>query len=182
MEDKKIKLIEAGVALNIKKRCKLDRYLCHCGKEFVAIRYQVTSGKSKSCGCLQREWAKRKKKYGCLTKDQAFRLSNKGYKHGHTINGKNSRTFVSWSAMKARCTNPKNNNYIYWGARGIKVCERWLKFENFLADMGIRPEGTSLDRINVNGNYEPGNCRWATNKEQANNKRNTRPKTSEIIQ
>lgn len=75
--------------------------------------------------------------------------------------------------MKKRCNNPKNHNYPYYGGRGIRVCERWNDFENFLADMGVRPEGTTLDRKNSNGNYEPDNCRWATKVEQRNNRRDS---------
>lgn len=73
--------------------------------------------------------------------------------------------------MVDRCTNPKHGYYEYYGARGITVCDRWRNYENFLADMGERPEGTTLDRIDNDGNYEPGNCRWATWDEQGANKR-----------
>lgn len=80
-----------------------------------------------------------------------------------------SRTYTSWDAMKQRCFNPKNPRFRAYGGRGITICERWKSFENFLADMGERPDGTSLDRIDVNGNYEPMNCRWADAATQASN-------------
>lgn len=75
--------------------------------------------------------------------------------------------------MKTRCTNPRADNYSYYGGRGISFCERWKSFENFLHDMGEVPDGLTLDRINNDGNYEPGNCRWATRKEQRHNRRDT---------
>lgn len=87
------------------------------------------------------------------------------------------RTRNSWYAMKERCFNPRNNRYHLYGGRGITVCERWLTFDNFAADMGVRPEGTSIDRLDGNGNYEPGNCRWATPTEQ---NRNLRPRRVSI--
>ncbi len=81
--------------------------------------------------------------------------------------------YRSWDSMKTRCLNPKCSKFAYYGGRGIRVCERWLNFANFLADMGERPEGkTSLDRIDPNGNYEPGNCKWATSAEQGEHRRN----------
>ena len=89
-----------------------------------------------------------------------------------TTHGKSkSRAYVSWDGMKQRCFNLKNKAYFRYGGRGIAVCVRWLDFANFYADMGERPDGKTLDRINVDGNYERGNCRWATPKEQTENRR-----------
>jgi hypothetical protein len=81
------------------------------------------------------------------------------------------RTHSSWVHMRQRCTNEKNKYFAYYGGRGITVCERWKSFDAFVEDMGIRPEGRTLDRIDPNGNYEPDNCRWATPKEQSANQR-----------
>lgn len=83
-------------------------------------------------------------------------------------------TYSSWADMVQRCTNPKRKRYADYGGRGIQVCDRWRKFENFLADMGPRPEGMELDRIENDGNYEPGNCRWSTPTTQSNNRRSNR--------
>ena len=96
-------------------------------------------------------------------------------KHGHSLkNGKPTPTYYSWRCMKERCGNPNNKYYSYYGGRGIRVCDRWMDFANFLADLGERPEGLTLDRINSDGNYEPGNCRWVTMKEQAQNRRRSK--------
>lgn len=93
-------------------------------------------------------------------------------KHGHDrAGGVVSQTYDTWRCMRRRCEQPSNNRYYLYGARGITVCARWQSFENFLEDMGERPAGKTLDRINTDGNYEPSNCRWATMKEQAANRR-----------
>ena len=94
-------------------------------------------------------------------------------KHGHAGDGIHggTRTYRSWSAMRRRCYNQRAENYSLYGGRGIKVCEQWRNFENFLNDMGERPVGTSIDRIDPNGNYEPANCRWATPMQQRHNQR-----------
>lgn len=91
--------------------------------------------------------------------------------HGHASNGTTSKTYSCWYSIIQRCTNPNTTHYNCYGGRGISVCERWKKFENFLDDMGECPSGKQIDRINNDGNYEPGNCKWATRKEQCRNTR-----------
>jgi hypothetical protein len=92
-------------------------------------------------------------------------------RHGQAINRNCSKTYAIWKAMLARCGNPKNKKWKNYGGRGIEVCESWLMFDAFFADMGERPYKKTLDRKNVNGNYEKSNCRWATASEQGLNKR-----------
>lgn len=98
-------------------------------------------------------------------------------KHGHAPESGATPTYHTWSGMVARCNNPRHKSFGRYGGAGIRVCERWLTFANFLADMGEKPRGTSIDRIDHTRGYEPGNCRWATDKQQARNKRNNRPMT-----
>ncbi|MDE1009657.1 MAG: hypothetical protein OSB38_28760 [Paraburkholderia fungorum] len=128
-------------------RCK-----CECGAETVALCESLVSENTRSCGCIHRE---------------GVAMLNR--KHGRSKDS----IYSIYLLMVKRCTDPKSHAYHHYGGRGIKVCERWLEsFENFLQDMGERPEGKTLDRFpDVDGNYEPGNCRWATWTEQQNNKR-----------
>jgi hypothetical protein len=133
---------------------------CECGKSKAVRSSLLRGGITQSCGCLHRE---------LLAAKNAQRA-----RHGHTTYA--SGTYGSWSAMKTRCLNPNDSDWQRYGARGITICDRWLTFENFLADMGERPEGKTLDRYpNQAGNYEPGNCRWATPREQGRNRRSNRP-------
>jgi len=90
-------------------------------------------------------------------------------KHGHTLGGVMSPTYISWGNMTQRCTNIKNDNYPRYGGKGVKIDPRWVVFKNFLADMGERPPGCTIDRVDNAGDYTPGNCRWATKQQQQRN-------------
>lgn len=127
------------------------RLRCDCGREAHLVAARFRSMGQQSCGCL-------------------MVAKGRNLKHGFS----RSRTYRIWNGMHSRCTNPNQTGFEHYGGRGIKVCARWSSFENFLADMGVAPRGKTLDRYpNVNGNYEPGNCRWATGSEQCRNRRNT---------
>lgn len=130
--------------------------LCDCGNKTLVGGYTLRNGTTRSCGCLRNE------KTAARDRERAT----------HGMSG--TPTWVTWNQMWQRCTNQNMPNYRYYGARGITISWRWNSFQNFLADMGERPEGHTLDRKDPNGNYEPGNCRWVTPKQQANGRRNCR--------
>lgn len=142
--------------LTVLSRAENDRFQrsqwlcrCECGREKVVALFRMTNGHTRSCGCIKGE-ANRK----------------------HGMHG--TPTYNTWCAMKQRCAYPQHDSYEYYGARGITVCQRWRdSFEAFLADMGERPEGMTIDRIDSAGNYEPGNCRWAPEDEQVRNRSST---------
>lgn len=124
---------------------------CDCGKEAVVRGGNLRNGHTQSCGCLQ---------------------SEKATKHGHS--SIRTPTYRSWQSMKNRCLNSKYHLYKDYGGRGITVCERWMKFENFLEDMSEAPTGYQIDRINNSGNYCKPNCRWVTPKQNCRNRRSNR--------
>lgn len=136
------------------KNCVVWICRCRCSKVFGALGIHLRSGRTTSCGC-KRE----------------LMLPRSRITHGR------SRTteYRSWAMMRQRCGNRKNGSFKDYGGRGIKVCKRWIKFENFLRDMGLKPgPGYSIDRKNSNRGYRPSNCRWATKGTQSLNKRNVR--------
>ena len=128
--------------------------ICDCGNETISNGGNLRNGVSTSCGCKRR-----------------LRASEVNTKHGES---QKTKEYTTWTGMRKRCNCVTSVDYIDYGGRGIKVCDRWNDFANFLEDMGRCPNGCSLDRIDVNKGYSPDNCRWADVKTQARNKTNTR--------
>lgn len=132
--------------------------VCDCGVTLSVRSETLRRGDSMSCGCLASEM-----------------VSQRNFRHGHWLGGYPTKSWLAWRNMKSRCENPKDKRFNVYGARGVKVCERWQEFENFFADMGMPPsKNHSIDRIDVDGNYEPSNCRWVTQKTQQRNRSNNR--------
>jgi hypothetical protein len=132
---------------------------CECGNPAIIYATNLVRWLTKSCGC--------------------FRIETSGLanlSHGHSVGEKPTSEYRSWCSLLSRCHNPNTRKFSDYGGRGISVCERWKNsFQNFIDDMGLKPSPKhSIDRIDVNGNYEPSNCRWATNAEQSRNRRNNK--------
>jgi len=140
--------------VEVKNHKSIWKCKCDCGTIKNITGTDLKSGNTKSCGCYLNEVA------GTQT-----------ITHGQSRNNKMTGSYRSWRCMKSRCSNPKNNQYYNYGARGITFCDRWNKYENFLVDMEERPDGYSLERKDPNGNYVPENCCWIPNNLQAKNTR-----------
>jgi hypothetical protein len=134
-----------------KKGKTVWRCLCDCGQVTTVVGYQLTAGKTRSCGCLKLEVLKKPRK------------------HGQSHRGQHTRAYRIWRSLFKRCYNSNSRYYYRYGGRGIEVDPRWFDFVNFYADMGDCPENKTLERVNNSRNYWKGNCVWATQKQQTRN-------------
>ncbi len=147
------RLFVIGFSHISKRRASYWYVKCDCGTKKITQGSHLKNGRTKSCGCLHRQITSK------IMREIMF-------KHGM----KETPIYRVWTDMKQRCLNPNRPKYKNYGGRGIKVCDRWLNFENFYKDMGEKPKNKSLDRIENNGDYTPENCKWSTQKQQCNNR------------
>lgn len=150
---------------------------CSCGETKLTITGSLNRGCTRSCGCLLRETHRAPEYRASLSRIKTVHGEIRREADGAK---RRSAEYIAWGAMKTRCSNRRHKTWKDYGGRGIRVCARWSRsFPAFLADMGRKPSTLhSMDRINNEGNYKPGNCRWATKKDQANNRRPRRRKHS----
>lgn len=147
------RLVVTEFAGQDKMKQSLFKCICDCGKEHSGRGYALRNGTLKSCGCLRI--------------DEGKKVGHQAKKHGMI----NTPTYKTWQSMKNRCLNPNHNKYNSYGGLGVKIADKWHSFEGFLEDMGVRPDGLTLDRINPFGDYTKENCRWADDATQFKNTR-----------
>lgn len=167
MKFNKLRIVEfLGFYPRGKSAVSVWKCICDCGKESIGLGFRIKSGTKKSCGCLLGVWLKGRK--GMPIHPNALAAVTT---HNESKGKNQTPEYKAWLSMKGRCLYKGTKSYERYGGRGIKVCERWLhSFENFLADMGRKPtKEHSIGRIENDGNYEPGNCKWSTKEEQQSN-------------